>query len=1203
MKRRIISTILSAALFVALLVPVPASAAYFRDTDGHWAADIIDIWSDYGIVQGSNDQFYPNEYIRRVDLALMISRVMGYKDITAETFRDLDGLTEEQITAILLLNKAGVMLGSGRYMRPNDYISREEAAVMFGRMLRMNTAPAEGTYFSDMHNVSDWANVAVSIMGKMGYMSGRTSSKFDPKANITRAEVIQILDNIINGYYGKAGTYSVSTLGNVVINSPSVELRQVAITGDLFITENVANGTITLRDVTVKGNVYVLGGSGIKLIGNTHLGEVYHEKIGADTTKYQVQPPAAINDLYVSKNASPLEYEGPLGSMYIHNSNQTIIFNNATVLNLIADAPGISLTANENTSINTARVNFQFHMLGKGIISLVHIASEANGSSFERQPKSAVLPAGITIFMAGETYTNRFSRNQTVNAVEDNIYPIVNNAALTATKLTSDGATFTWNSASDNITAQNSMRYALYYSTSPYMYTVPYIEANGTMFTSFVPGRLNTVVAGLKTGQVYYFNVIVKDQADNKSCYAPFTLKVGKDIDAPVPGSSNITITDLKTKEATLSWSRAKDNVTDQTKLIYTLYQSQYNNIGSVTDCERNGRAVMKASADKTSHRITGLKQNLSYYFNVVVSDEAGNKASYSMISIGKDSSPPQLANSAIKASGLKSTEVTLNWIKAVDDLSEASKLKYTVYRSETNNIRNVAECEKNGKVIMKASTDKDTYRATGLKEYSLYYFNIVVTDEADNKTSYTPVSVTPVTDFVAPVPPGNSKISVVSTTEDSARLIWAASSDDVSPAPLLKYSVYYSDSPNIRTVSEIRKDGIPIMSPTQGRLYCDFKQPPESSGTNYINILVEDEAGNVACYSMLKLRLGQDIDAPVPPADSGLRLTDWTKTSASLAWLAADDMVGGRVGSATSELLYAVYYMPATGSDPSINFGTVSQIESKAVWNSGFTRDIQSLTVKGLTENKKYYFNVIVKDKAGLKGCYTPRLVITDDVPPDVTASAIDVTSDSQQNLKIAWGIAVDPTTDQDELLYALYYSINNEHKSISDIERYAKPMTTDYIPYSEQATTLSGVYYETPYYFYVIVMDQAGNKAKYQTRLYVLNDTTPPLIEDSTVTPGTEIYDAATNTYMIRLSWVLAKDNVSTDSLNYSIYVASEKYESKEALLASGTPLLSHGRKIAYFDHSGLAAGTYYYHVLVEDDAGNKSLYSPCRVVIPTK
>ena len=206
----------------------------------------------------------------------------------------------------------------------------------------------------------------------------------------------------------------------------------------------------------------MLGGSNLKLQGNTRLENVYHEKVEDKAFKYTASPPAFIANLHSKKISSPIAYEGPLGNMYLSDANKTVELKNATLNNLFVNAPGITLKADINTSIGTARVNFLFQMLGEGIISNTHIATAANGSTFERQPKSAVLPSGTTIFMSGETYKNNSNRNQTIRAVEDNISPTVIHASLTAANLTTDGATFSWKSASDNISTDKKLRYALF---------------------------------------------------------------------------------------------------------------------------------------------------------------------------------------------------------------------------------------------------------------------------------------------------------------------------------------------------------------------------------------------------------------------------------------------------------------------------------------------------------------------------------------------------------------------------------------------------------------------------------------------------------------------------------------------------------------------------------------------------------------------
>jgi hypothetical protein len=421
MKKRMISAILLVVFLFALCAPQAGRATYFNDTSRHWAAGVIDTWSNYGIIQGTGGLFKPDENITRADLAVIISRVMGLKKESQSVFLDLDSCSSEQRSAILKLNAIGIMKGDQGFMRPGDSISREEAAVMLGRTLRLDEVGSAYTLFRDTNQISSWALGMVRAMALNGYISGRPDGSFDPKATITRAEAVKLLDNMVKGYYCKAGTYSISTLGNVVIACTGVELKKVAITGDLFIAESVGEGTVTLNDVTVQGNVYVMGGGtkSLKLLGNTRLGNVYHEKTGAAGVRYSALPPAGIDFLHIPQGTSPVEFEGVLKTMYINASNHSVSLFSAEIGTLHANAAGISLTADANSCVNVAQVNQPIRTLGAGSLTTVSLSAAAAGSSFERQPKISVLPPGITVFMAGEPVKNTSGRVQTITASGD----------------------------------------------------------------------------------------------------------------------------------------------------------------------------------------------------------------------------------------------------------------------------------------------------------------------------------------------------------------------------------------------------------------------------------------------------------------------------------------------------------------------------------------------------------------------------------------------------------------------------------------------------------------------------------------------------------------------------------------------------------------------------------------------------------------
>jgi hypothetical protein len=159
--------------FTVLLVSSADSKSYvlYRH-EPHWASGVIDAWSNYGVIQGDKGYFRPDENITRADLAVIVSRVMGLKRTSQTEFLDLEDCTAEQKAAILKLNAAGFMNGSNGYMRPKDYITREEAACLFGRMLRLDESAGTYRKFTDMDKVSGWAIGMVRSMAVNGYISG-----------------------------------------------------------------------------------------------------------------------------------------------------------------------------------------------------------------------------------------------------------------------------------------------------------------------------------------------------------------------------------------------------------------------------------------------------------------------------------------------------------------------------------------------------------------------------------------------------------------------------------------------------------------------------------------------------------------------------------------------------------------------------------------------------------------------------------------------------------------------------------------------------------------------------------------------------------------------------------------------------------------------------------------------------------------------
>ncbi|MDI3477679.1 MAG: arabinan endo,5-alpha-L-arabinosidase [Thermoanaerobacterium sp.] len=93
--------------------------------------------------------------------------------------------------------KAGIILGDGKNMRPNDPITREEMAAVimriYGKLVEYREDNIGNTTFSDNNKISEWAKNAVANAVKLGIVKGYEDNTFRPKENATRAEAAAML--------------------------------------------------------------------------------------------------------------------------------------------------------------------------------------------------------------------------------------------------------------------------------------------------------------------------------------------------------------------------------------------------------------------------------------------------------------------------------------------------------------------------------------------------------------------------------------------------------------------------------------------------------------------------------------------------------------------------------------------------------------------------------------------------------------------------------------------------------------------------------------------------------------------------------------------------------------------------------------------------------------------------------------------------
>ncbi|MBQ7792309.1 MAG: S-layer homology domain-containing protein, partial [Clostridia bacterium] len=152
--RKIFSILLSVCILLSGIL-VSAQEPTYHDTQSHWAKDAITVWSEYGIINGYDGNFLPDKNITRGDFATVLNRIFQFQNPGENLFRDLG---ESYYTEpILCLYKEGIMTGYEQFIRPTDYITREEAGVMLAKALKLTVTASFDKPFLDEDKIGDWS--------------------------------------------------------------------------------------------------------------------------------------------------------------------------------------------------------------------------------------------------------------------------------------------------------------------------------------------------------------------------------------------------------------------------------------------------------------------------------------------------------------------------------------------------------------------------------------------------------------------------------------------------------------------------------------------------------------------------------------------------------------------------------------------------------------------------------------------------------------------------------------------------------------------------------------------------------------------------------------------------------------------------------------------------------------------------------------
>lgn len=676
--KRLVAFALSAAVGLGAVpfsgfAPQEAYAAEMKGiSQSHWAWESMQKMYDQGILSGdAAGNMHPDRAVTRAEFISMLNRSFNYTNYTAKElpFTDMTG-EEWYAEHIRAAYAQGYFSGvSADRAGATEAITREAAAAMLCRNVKVENATLQLTQFTDGNKVSQWARGAVAAAVDKGYLKGYEDGTFRPKNHISRAEAATMLSNALGSILAESGTYSGVYEGNVTISTSNVTLKDVVISGDLYITEGVGTGYVNLENVTVLGEVIVCGGGEAQWGGNSvQFKHCNIQKLTVDGAEDRAVSLYALGDTtiaetniksttYLQNHAdtvpgfdnvrvfgpeeTTLYLSGNFKMVDLVNPQNKVVLGKGEVeqLTVDEDAKEGEVELERGTIVKTLNVDGQSEITGKGDIKkLVVTASDA---TIEQFPDQIEIRPGVKTEIAGQEMSSADAAESSETPRILAGYPKANEISSSSAKVKLSGnkpGTIYWAVTYGDVkelTQEEILKPT----------TVERIQKSGTLSATESEKELEIALSSLEADAEFTVSAVLVDNKENVSRIKEGSFRT-KDATKPgfvngypktVPISSHrFDIEAMPLKDGTIYWAVFAKGAAQPT--AYQLRSQELKGAivyGKRADCERNVEYIMKAEHDD-------LVEDVSYDVYVMVSDGDQDSAIIKLTGVTKDTTPPE---------------------------------------------------------------------------------------------------------------------------------------------------------------------------------------------------------------------------------------------------------------------------------------------------------------------------------------------------------------------------------------------------------------------------------------------------------------------------------------------------------------------------------------------------------------------------------
>ena len=718
-------------LVLCILLALPGSAAaYPPDISNHWAEQQIADWVSRGLAGGYQDgSFKPDNLITRAEFMALANRAFSLTSVAPIEFMDVNS-TDWHAVEVAKAMAAGYISGyEDNTIRPDNEITREEAAAMLARICKLTTDDFEALNdFVDADSIQ-WSKAAVASAVARGYMKGYPDQTFQPAKPITRAEAISTMDRAKRGQGNMGGTAAEQMQVNVSGTVPEQEPAPIN-TAAVIAPKNVDNDpplfvsypklskvTSTTADLQVKINehgkayyVVLNDGSSAPTAHQVRAGQDAKGAIlaanlkGSIDLRANVTENAIINGLETSKH-----YD-----LYVvaEDAKPNLQFSPAKVeFNTI---PPAFVSAETSTDGTEVRITFNKEMAypyGKHRQFTVLVNGANNrvtGADLGSNDRTIYLYLR-NVVLYGQTVTVAYSAG-TVTAEDGNVLATFQAKSVKNTAVKPPDAPTGIKASAGNGEVSLSWN-----AVAGADYKVYQAVSAGGPYTQ-IASRLDGAeykVGGLLNGVTYYF--VVKASNDGGDSRNSSEVKATPISLPNVP--TGLTVS-AGNGEVTLNWNAVAGAIG------YKVYRSN----------SSGGPYVQIWGGKETSYKSMGLTNGAIYYYVVRAVNTSGDSERSNEVSATPLNPPePPAGLTALAGNG----QVTLSWNQA------ARAMAYKVYRSETPG---------GPYTQISAGETRTSYTATGLTNGRTYYFVVRASNASGDSANSHQAGATPM--VLPPNPP-----------------------------------------------------------------------------------------------------------------------------------------------------------------------------------------------------------------------------------------------------------------------------------------------------------------------------------------------------------------------------------------------------------------------------------------------------------------